>query len=333
MPKRISWKKGMRLTDEVLRASDACTAEYISQALRMAGNGRLGLLPSSRPFKVQLSITKGFVDVEALDCLAITTGGNLIDAHFDTKFTNTFESRVQIPAVSDANEYILTINALPDNWHESADGYMEQDYTFSLLDAKSTLPDTAMPIARIINDNGWQEDAANFVPPCLCIAAHSKFEELHSKFLQILTSIDDTTRKTLKDTCVRTAISIYWPVVMQMMSTANTEHDAMTPQRLMACVQRVVGSFAMACELDELINLEDAAIFRNYSLSPYNYRIAYIRIKQGLGMCYSISEKVEKFSLLKPEPKIVPQPQVVPEPPKPVTPKPDPRRAWEGKKI
>ena len=60
---------------------------------------------------------------------------------------------------------------------------------------------------------------------------------------------------------------------------------------------------------------------------PFNYRNAYIRIKQGLGMCYAISEKIEKFSLLKKEepPK--------PEPPKPEPPKPDPRRFWEGKQI
>ena len=44
MPKRICWKKGMRLTDEVLRASDNCTAEFISQTLSLAACGRFGLI-------------------------------------------------------------------------------------------------------------------------------------------------------------------------------------------------------------------------------------------------------------------------------------------------
>ena len=108
---------------------------------------------------------------------------------------------------------------------------------------------------------------------------------------------------------------------------ANAEFEVMTPQRLLSCVQRVVSAFTCACDLDKVLKLEDAETFRNYTRVPFNYRNAYIRIKQGLGMCYAISEKIEKFSLLKKEepPK--------PEPPKPEPPKPDPRRFWEGKQI
>ena len=84
----------------------------------------------------------------------------------------------------------------------------------------------------------------------------------------------------------------------------------------------------MACELDEVLSLEDAQVFRNYARAPHNYRNVYIRIKQGLGMCYAITQKIEKFSLLKKE---EPKPEPIPEP-KP-EPKPDPRRIWDGKRI
>ena len=66
MPKRINWKKGMRLTDEVLQASDQCTDESIAQAVLLAAGGRFGLFPAVRPFRLSLSITKGVVNVEAL---------------------------------------------------------------------------------------------------------------------------------------------------------------------------------------------------------------------------------------------------------------------------
>ena len=334
MPKKISWKKGMRLTDEVLLAADECTAEYISQAMMLAAGGRFGLFPSSRPFQLQLSITKGFVDVEALSCLAITRGGHIIDAHFDTKFTNTFDGRVQIPSAEDEKEYLLTINAKPDDWKETGEGYMEPNYSFALITAKTVLPDYAMPIGRIVNDNGWREDNVQFVPPCLFLSAHPKFEELHGQFVQMMRSIDERTRQQL-DTAVTTAISIYWPVVRQMLITANTEHDIMTPQQLLSCVQKVVASFTIACDLDDLLTLEDANTFHNYASVPYSYRIAYLRIKQGLGMCYAIGEKIEKFSLLKrEEPKLAPQPEPEPEPIKePEPPKPDPKRFWDGKRI
>ena len=40
-------------------------------------------------------------------CLAITRGGHIIDAHFDTKFNNTFDGRVQIPSAEDEKEFSL----------------------------------------------------------------------------------------------------------------------------------------------------------------------------------------------------------------------------------
>ena len=96
----------------------------------------------------------------------------------------------------------------------------------------------------------------------------------------------------------------------------------------------------MACQMDEVLTLEDGPIFSNYALMPYSYTSAYQRIRQGLGMCYAISEKVEKFSLLKiepkPEPAPLPPPEPEPEPVKPVAPPPpafDPRRIWDGKRI
>lgn len=329
MPRRISWKKGMRLTDEVLQAADACTSEYIGKVLLLAAGGRFGLLPSARPFKVQLSIAKGFVDVEALDCLAVTPGGHLIDIHYDTKFTNTFDSRIQIPDEADTKEYFLTVSINPDVWRDTTDGYQEQEYSFSLIGNKTALQPTAIPISRIVNEDGWREDSTHFVPPCLLVASHPRFEELHSQFLGLLRNIDTSTREQLS-TGARTAISIYWPVVQRALITASTEHDIMTPQQLLACVQQMVGAFAMACEFDEALNLEDANTFLNYAQVPYNYRIAYLRIKQGLGMCYAINEKIGKFSLLKVEPKPEPIQEPIPEP-EPV--KPDPRRTWGGKRI
>ena len=58
MTKRICWKKGMRLTDEILRASDNSTMELVSNALALAAAGRFGLFPSAIPFELSLSINK-----------------------------------------------------------------------------------------------------------------------------------------------------------------------------------------------------------------------------------------------------------------------------------
>lgn len=323
MPRRISWKKGMRLTDEVLKAADNCTSDAIGQALVLASAGRMGLFPSVRPFQLSLSIARGFVEVESLDCLAMTRGGDIIDVQFDTKFSNTFDSRVQIPQ-EDEQEFLLTINLIPDSWKESVEGYQSQDFTFSLVGPKTAIPDHSFPIARIVNKEGWEEDTSLFVPPCLYVSSHSKFEELYQQFINLLKTIDEKTKAEI-DTQAKQAISIYWPVVQQILFTANTEHETMTPMSLLSGIQRVIGIFTCACELDDVLNLEDADTFRAFARIPYNHKNAYLRIKQGLGMCYAISEKIEKFSLLRVEAQ--PKPSPKPEPPK------DDRRRWNGPNI
>ncbi len=315
----------MRLTDEVLKTADRYADETISQAMTLAAAGRFGLFPSARPFHLSLSVNKGFVDVEALSCLAITRGGQIIDTEFDTKFTNSFDTRVQIPHQDDVKEYILAIALKPDAWQENDEGYKTPVFVFSLIAPNVALPDNAMPIGRIVNDNGWREDNTSFVPPCLYLSSHPKFEELHAQFIDLLRSINEKTRQQANGGAQK-AISIYWPVVQQMLITANTEHEEMTPMRLQSCVQQVVAAFTLACDMDEALALEDAETFRNHVHAPYNYKIAYLRIKQGLGICYSISEKIDKFSLLQVQ---APEPQKV-EPPKP---KVDTRRFWDGKKI
>jgi len=85
MAKRVSWKKGMRLTEELLRASDSCHYEWLTSTMALASAGRFGLFSQLRQFEVSLNVTNGIVDVEALNCLALTKGGHLIDIHYDTR--------------------------------------------------------------------------------------------------------------------------------------------------------------------------------------------------------------------------------------------------------
>lgn len=294
MTKRICWKKGMRLTDGILRASDNSTMELVSNALVLAAAGRFGLLPSATPFELSLNINKGVVDVELLSCLAITKGGHLIDAHYDTKFTNTFDTRVKIPEVSGEKELILTINASIDKWKDTNDGYEEPEYSFSLISPNSPLPANSLPIARIVDEYGWRMDDVNFVPPCLFISSHQKYIELKKQFEEVLIAIDKKARNLMHSNG-KEVIRIFWPVVQQLMITINKECDLMTPMELLANVQKCVSAFTCACDLDDYINLADSDKFRNYVYAPYNYKDAYLRIREGLELCFSINEKVGKL--------------------------------------
>ena len=110
MQKRICWTKGMRLSYNIMRASDDATETLVGNALTLAAAGRFGLLPGPRSFQLSLDIAPSSVEVKALNCLAITRGGFLIDVEVDTRFTDRHVSQIPIPSSNGQNEYFLTIN-------------------------------------------------------------------------------------------------------------------------------------------------------------------------------------------------------------------------------
>ena len=295
MTKRICWKKGMRLTDEILRASDESTFELMGHALVLAATGRFGLFPSAQPFELSLNITQGIVDVVSLDCLGITKGGHLIDVHYDSKFTNAFNIRIPIPEGTGEKVFMLTVTPSDGRWRDTNDGFEVPEYTFALMAQNSPLPPNSLPIARIVNDHGWHHDEVDFLPPCLFVSSHRKYGELLRRFSDLLKAIDAKACK-LKHSVGKDAVRIFWPVVQQLMITANKECDTLTPMQLLANIQKCASAFLCACALDEVLELTDEDRFRNFVYAPYDYQNAYQLIRQGLDLCYAISEKVEKMA-------------------------------------
>lgn len=293
MQKRICWKKGMRLTDNVFRTSDDCYGQLLDKAFALAAAGRFGLCPSPIPFELSLNISKGIVDVETLTCLAITRNGSLIDAHYDTRYTNSFDTRVLIPEEENLTEYLLIIST-DGQWQETNDGLEEPVYHFALANPNTPIADNALPIGRLVDNYGWHMDDIDFVPPCLLLSAHKKYIELLDSFLDVLKAIDTKTF-TLLHTTSSDAARIYWPLVQNVRLTVDKERDTLTPMSLLGNVQKCVSAFTCACELDEYIELADAENFMAYIYEPYNYKNAYQMIKEGIGLCLSINEKIEKM--------------------------------------
>ncbi len=176
MTKRISWKKGMRLTDEILRASDKCVIESLNHAYRLGISGRFGLIPSINGFHISININKDFLDVEELECLAITQNGNLIDIKFDTGYTKTNYTSVIIPSTEE-NAMLLIVKVKNNEWTDIDETYCEPTYTFSLISENTKLDPNSFPIARIVNEYGWRIDDINFIPPCVNISSHWIFEK------------------------------------------------------------------------------------------------------------------------------------------------------------
>ena len=295
MTKRICWKKGMRLSDEIMKASDDKHVELVADAILLATAGRFGLLPALRPFALSLNIKGNELDVESLSCLAVTKSGHLVDICYDTKFTCPFDSHVSIPDMPDGSELFLIVTILQDQWKETSDGFEEPVCTFSLIPPQTPIPSNAMPIGRIVKEFGWRMDDADFTPPCMFVSSHHRYEDLLKQFLETLKAVDAKT-KGLLNSNGKDAIRIFWPVTQQLMIAADKERDLMTPMTLLSKIQQFVSAFTCACELDEYLDLADVETFMNYIHAPYNYENAYQRINEGLDLCFSISEKMDKLS-------------------------------------
>lgn len=295
MAKRVFWKKGMRLTDEILTMSDNCTLNIISNALALSAVGRFGLFPNLHPFKLSVDINKNTIDIVSINCLGITRNGTLIDVTYDTNYTNSFDTRTFIPMNSEDKLFLLCIGSNGE-WRETHNGLCENVYTFSVIEENMEIPTNSLPIARIVYDEHcWRVDEINFIPPCLFISSSDAFEKEHAQFLHILTKLDATLPKKFV-TESKDALKIFWPTIQQLRITMDKGHDLMTPMELLGNIQNCVSSFVCACTLDEYINLGEPEEFLNFIHAPYNFRNVYKLIQTGIRLCSEIYTKVENFN-------------------------------------
>jgi hypothetical protein len=309
MVKRISWKKGMRLTDEILTLSDECHSYLVSTAFTLGSAGRIGLIPSTRPFNVDLNISNEFVEVTSLDCVGITRNGSLIDVQYDTDFTNSIDRRVMISHLDCNQSYLLCITYF-DSWRDSNDGLCEPDYKFKVIEEDSVVSDNSLPIARLVYDGiHWHKDETDFLPPCLYLSSHRKYLELADKFLLNLKNLDRLLSCNKFKTEQDDARKIFWPEVRRLMITVNNEQKIMSPMSLFANIQNLIGTFLCACDLDAGINLGEPQPFVNYINLTYSQKDEYRYINEGLNLSLEIQSKVNKFDSVEPEPQ--PQPTIV----------------------
>jgi hypothetical protein len=292
MAKRVFWKKGMRLTDEVLRLSDRFHADLVGQSLLLSAAGRFGLLPSARPFRIALNFNKNFLEVVALDCLGLTRNGQLVDVSFDSRYTQYGDTRIAIPQ-SELQSYLLLVSPT-DGWRDTGDGACEPVYQFVLSGDKTPVPDDALPVARIVNETGWKMDDAYFVPPCLYLASHDRYLRQCGEFKELLARLDALVpEKLYTDTGV--AMRLFWPEVKRLRIVTDKEADIMTPMSLLARIQECVSAFFCACSLDEYLSLTEADRYQDYILTPYDFKDCALRIQEGLALTADICQKLENF--------------------------------------
>lgn len=295
MTKRIYWKRGMRLTDEILRSSDKCHLESLAQAFVLAANGRFGLLPSERDFKISINVdaAKGVVDVVQLSCLAITKSGVLFDINYDTRYSNNFNTKVAMPANSGGKCFLCVEDT--GSWNEVPGSfYGEPDYKFTIIQENRAIASNMFPVACLVNEDGWHLDENDFLPPCLSINSLPVYVRYVEMFMDFLKATSRHLANRLNSDC-KTAIGMLLPIVEQLKITMDKDVELMTPMMLLGNIQKYICGFLCACTLDDKLGQTDLEVFRNFIETPYNYKNVSRHIKDGLNLCRSICETVEGF--------------------------------------
>ena len=313
MSKRICWKKGMCLTDNVLRTSDESVLELISKALSLGAGGRFGLFPSLHPFHITLNAVKDTIHIDSLSCLAITKDGSLIDVDYKATYDNAFNMDVKIQNQLDTDDLLLVIR-FDGEWKETTDGFEEPVYKFNFIAPNTPVADNALPIAHLTKSEygTWNHDDVGFVPPCLFISSHPKYEELFDKFQRILGEIHERTLSIINSnspitTAAKSVIRAFWPLLQQIMITTDKDRDLMTPMTFLGLIQRLICAFTTSCMLAENVSLPDAGSYYNFAFSTFNPQQAYQKAKEGVEISLAILEKLEKIQAQAPEP--IPEPK------------------------
>lgn len=292
---RIQWTRGMRLTDEIMRLSDSCHDKTLAQAFMLASAGRFGLMPAKEPFRCHLNISQSTIDVDELQCLAVTRGGNIIDINYAPSYNCLYETKVQIPDGEWPDGLILTVNATDDQWILTAnnDKLEQPHYSFTLIGANADVPDNALPIACV--NASLKEEDPDFVPPCLYVESHSGFRILREDFYKKLVSIDEKARKAGEKGTFSMAIAIFWPLIQQLRITADMGRDLMTPAQLLSYVQRCVSAYICACAIGN-IKVEEKGQFEFFVKRTYGYKDVYALISEGIKYCRKIETGIESLS-------------------------------------
>ncbi len=340
MSKKVTWKKGMRLSADIFDAADSACGEAIRQAVLLGAAGRYGLFASPNTFGLSLNVTNNFLEILSLSCHAVTKSGHVIDIEFDSNFTHTFDTQVAIPAAGEDEAFFLVVKTHDKEWREVDDIYSETRYTFELVGENSPIDDDSLPIGHIVNQYGWRLDEMDFVPPCLSVSAHPKFIDQLNRAKEYAKSMAELCSSAEYCTA-RTFIASVWPTAMHAAVRLDKERDTLTPNALFAEVQQLVGAFVIGCTLDRGLDFENREPFVSYLQKPYDAANVYRHIEQGLSLCADISHRVGLVAQMtetpeppKPEPKPAPEPEPKPKP-KPVEPIPTKpgRKLWDGYTI
>lgn len=298
----------MRLTDDVLRLSDDLHAELVSHALLLGAAGRFGLLPAKRPFSISLNFNKNIVEVVELNCLGVTRGHQLLDITFDSRYTQTGDLRVNIPAQDEKTAFLLLV-AASDKFCDIGGNICESEWKISLIEENTPVPDDALPLARIVYDMGWREDNVDFLPPCMFLSSLATYMELANGFSDLLEKLDCVVYEKLQTDSGQARL-VLWPMIKRLHIVMENEKDTMSPLTFLTKIQECISAIHCAFILDDCLELSEADKCAEFARIHFDFKNCYRNIVYGIDLLEIKYKKLKESALETPRVKDVTSPWI-----------------------
>lgn len=243
---RVDWKAGMRLTDEIFRASDEFYAACLQPLYSVLVNGNYGLL-NLPIFRYELNDLN--LSITELQINAISYSGKLIQLSFNRSERMLFQN-INLPNISEPiimyidKSSIQTIKVTDEKANVPL---CDADYQILVkLESEHYDNPDAVPFARFVYNHGWSNDPS-YIAPCISLRANGALLRAASNYVVEL----ETLKKALKEACDTdqyVLIMSVLPVLNQISIEIQKEADSMTPRHLISLMQTGI---QILCDLSD----------------------------------------------------------------------------------
>ncbi len=288
---RINWQGGMRLTDATFRASDAYFLSQLIPLYALLAQNGYGLLSEAG---LRYEVSTNELSILELDCTAVTASGRLIRLQFDRSKRELFQS---LPMPVSLAPFILYLDASSDETvpiEGEEIPFCDTDYKIVFREESELYhnPD-AIPLARFKFDMCWTADST-FIPPCLCLKAHSELLRLAVHYIQVLKAlIEQLKLKTATEQQI--TVKALLPTVYKALVEIEKEKDTMAPRHFITLIQANLQAIVGLCEVDVPYEIPEKEAFYEYlHLNYHPCRIAET-VKEGIRLTQLLMKLVDLF--------------------------------------
>lgn len=290
---RVDWKAGMRLTDEIFRASDEFYAACLQPLYSVLVNGNYGLL-NLPIFRYELNDAN--LSITELQINAISFSGKLIQLSFNKSERMLFQN-INLPNVSEP--IIMYIDKSSDKTIKVTDEkanvpLCDADYQILLkLESEHYDNPDAVPFARFVYNHGWSNDPS-YIAPCISLRANGALLRAASNYVVEL----ETLKKSLKEACdtdqyvlVMSAL----PVLNQISIEVQKEADSMTPRHLISLMQTGVQILCDLSDAEGNISIPEKNRCISFVESHYTPYVISEMINEGIDLTHVLVDITKSF--------------------------------------